>query len=100
MAILPPSTDYSDRDFESLRARLFDLIRSVYPKWTADQVQNFGNLITEAHCFVGDVVNFYQAQQAPEGRWSTVQMRKNIVPVTKPATRAPARCQVPAPGCA
>lgn len=83
MALLPPNMDYSDRDFESLRARLFDLIPSVFPKWTASQVHNFGNLIVEAHCFVGDVLNFYQDQQAPEGRWTTVQMRKNMIALAK-----------------
>ena len=82
-AILPPSVDYSDRDFESLRARIFNLIQSVYPNWTDDAVANFGNILMEGFCFVGDVLNFYQDQQAREGRIATVQFRKNMIAITK-----------------
>jgi len=31
LAILPQSVDYTDKDFDSLRARLIALIRSVFP---------------------------------------------------------------------
>jgi hypothetical protein len=83
MGILPPSIDYSDKDFESLRARLFDLIRSVFPAWTADAAANFGNLLVESFCFVGDVLTYYQDQQAREGRFAFVQMRKNMIALCK-----------------
>ncbi len=83
MSILPASMDYSDKDFESLRARIFDLIRSVYPNWTADAIGNFGNILVEGFCFVGDVLNFYQDQQAREGRFGHVQLRKNMIALAK-----------------
>jgi hypothetical protein len=81
--ILPPSMDYSDKDFESLKARLFDLIRSVFPAWTDDAVANFGNILIEGFCFVGDVLGFYQDQQAREGRFGYVQLRKNMIALVK-----------------
>lgn len=83
MTLLPPNSNYSDKDFESLRSRLFDLINSVYPKWTTDTVHNFGNILIEGYCFVGDVLGFYQDQHAREGRFGTVQLRKNMIALTK-----------------
>ncbi len=83
MGILPPSIDYSDKDYESLRARMFDLIRSVFPQWTANAAANFGNLLVESFCFVGDVLTYYQDQQAREGRFAYVQMRKNMIALCK-----------------
>lgn len=83
MGILPPQTDYTNKDFEALRLRIFDLIKSVFPTWTNDAVANFGNLLAEAHCFVGDVLGFYQDQQAREGRFAFTQMRKNMIALTK-----------------
>jgi len=83
MTILPANIDYSDKDFESLRARSFDLIRSVFPEWSDDAVANFGNILIESYCFVGDVLNFYQDQQAREGRFGTVQLRKHFIAIAK-----------------
>ncbi len=34
MATLPESVDYTDKDFDALRARLIALIKSVFPDWT------------------------------------------------------------------
>jgi len=83
MAILPENLDYSDRDFESVRSRVFDLISSVFPKWTVTARANFGNLLVESFCFIGDVLNFYQDQQAREGRFAFVQLRKNMIALAK-----------------
>lgn len=82
-ALLPPSIDYSDRDFESLRARMFDLVRSVFPNWTDEAVANFANLLVESYCFIGDVLNFYQDGQSREGRFAYVEFRKNMIALTK-----------------
>lgn len=99
MALLPPAIDYSDKDFDGLRARAFDLVASVFPDWTDDAVANFGNLLVELHCFTGDVLHFYQDQQARETRLAWVQLRRNMIALAKlinytlaPAT--PARADV------
>jgi len=83
MSILPASTDYTDKDFDSLRTRLFDLIQSVFPTWTVSAVANFGNLLVESYGFIGDVLTFYQDQQSREGRIGTAQLRKNMIALTK-----------------
>jgi hypothetical protein len=83
MAILPISDSYINKDFASLRARLFDAIRSVFPEWTDDATANFGNLLVESFAFVGDVLTYYQDQQAREARWGTVELRRNAIALAK-----------------
>ena len=59
MATLPESVDYTDKDFDALRARLIALIKSVFPDWTDFDVASFGNLLVELYAYVGDVLTFY-----------------------------------------
>jgi hypothetical protein len=41
MAILAPPRDLTDKDFDGLRLRLQNLVRSVFPEWTDFGVANF-----------------------------------------------------------
>jgi len=81
--ILPPSYDYTDKDFLSIRERVFDLIRSVYPTWSDEAVANFGNILVESFSWILDVLMFYQDQQAREGRIAFVQLRRNMIGICK-----------------
>lgn len=83
MAILPTQTDYSDRDFDSLRLRLQNLVAGVFPDWTEFQQANFGNILIEMYAFVGDVLGFYQDNQALESRILTATQRKNMIALAK-----------------
>lgn len=79
-AILPRATlDYTDRDFFSLKLRLQGLIQSVFPQWTDFNVANFGNILLELLCHVGDVVGYYQDNQALEAFWPTAQQRQSAI---------------------
>ena len=68
MATLPESVDYTDKDFDALRARLIALIKSVFPDWTDFDVASFGNLLVELYAYVGGVLTFYQDNLARESR--------------------------------
>jgi hypothetical protein len=84
VALLPePSLDYTDKDFDSLRARLRNLIRSVYPTWTDENVANFGNMLVELFAFVGDVLTFYQDANGRESRIVTATQRRNLIALCK-----------------
>lgn len=83
MAILPGSLDYTDKDFDALRARLVSLVQSVFPDWTDYNVANFGNILLEMMAFTGDVLTFYQDNQANESRWTTARQRRNIIALAK-----------------
>lgn len=83
MAVLGSQLDYSDKDFDAIRARLFNLISGVFPTWTARQVASFGTLLIELYSFVGDVLHKYQDNQAGDSRWSTATQRKNLIAMAK-----------------
>jgi hypothetical protein len=83
MALLPYNVDYTDKDFDSLRARLFQLISSVFPTWTDQNVSDFGNILVELFAFTGDVLTFYQDNQARESRIVTARLRKSLIGLAK-----------------
>lgn len=83
MALLGPSTDYTDKDFDALRARVRNLIRSTFPEWTDEDSANFGNILVELFCFVGDVLTKYQDNQAAEAFIGRVTQRKNMLALCK-----------------
>lgn len=83
MAQIAQSTDYTDKDFDSLKVRLQTLVRSVFPEWTDFNVANFGNILVELFAFVGDLLVFYQDNQARESRIVTATQRKNLIALTK-----------------
>lgn len=83
MAQLAQATDYTDKDFDSLRLRLQNLVRSVFPEWTDFNVASFGNMLVELFAFVGDLLTFYQDNQARESRIATATQRKNLIALTK-----------------
>lgn len=83
MALLGPNTDYTDKDFDALLARCRNLIPAVFPEWTDQDVADFGNIIVELFCFVGDVLTKYQDNQAAEAFIGRVTQRRNILALCK-----------------
>lgn len=83
MSLLPQNLDYSNKDFDALNARIQSLISSVFPTWSDFNVANFGNLLLELFAHVGDVLGFYQDNQAQDSRWSTARQRRNLLAMVK-----------------
>jgi hypothetical protein len=83
VAIIPPNSDYTSKDFEALKKRLESLLRSVFPTWTDHQLINFGNILEEMFCFVGDVLSFNQDANARESRFLSVTQRRNLLALVK-----------------
>ena len=83
MPIFPANTDYSDKDFESVLARLQNVIQSVFPDWTDFNRANFGNILLESFAFVMDVSLFYQDAESREARIVTARLRRNLLGLTK-----------------
>lgn len=83
MAALPENLDYTTKDYASIRRRVFRLIATVFPEWTNQRVYDIGNLLVESFAAVMDILTFYQDRQAEESRWSTANLRKNIIAMTK-----------------
>lgn len=84
MALSPtPTIDYSDKDFDSLRSRLINLIGSVFPDWTDFNVSSFGNILMELYCHVGDVLGYYLDAHAIESRIATATQRRSLIALAK-----------------
>ena len=81
--MLPASVDYTDKDFDALRARLIALTRSVFPDWSDFSVAGFGNQLLEMYAFIGDVLTFYLDNQARESRLVTATQRKNVIALAR-----------------
>lgn len=82
-SIVPASLDYTDKDFAAIRLRLQALVRSVFPAWTDFNVAQFANVLLELFAWVGDVLTFYQDNQAREARLVTATQRKNVINLAK-----------------
>jgi hypothetical protein len=84
MALIPtPNLDYTDRDQDSLVARLRNVIRSVWPHWTDEKVANFGNLLIELDSFGYDIQAFMIDALARESRIVTATQRKALLALGK-----------------
>lgn len=79
--LLPISFDYTDRDFASLKLRLQGLVQSVFPTWTDFSEGNFGNILLELMAYVGDILGFYQDNQADEAFLPTLAQRTSLIKV-------------------
>lgn len=83
MSLLSPAVDYTDKDFDALRARLVALVRSVFPDWSDFDTASFGTVLLELYAFVGDVLTFYQDNLARESRLVTATQRKNVIALAR-----------------
>ena len=88
--LIPPNVDYTSKDYAALRARLFELIRSVFPAWTDTSVANFGNILVELFAFTGDVLLFYQDNQAREAFLPTARQRRSLLALSRLVGYSPA----------
>jgi len=83
MPLLPLNVDYTEKDFDSLRERAINLAHSAFPDWSDDDVANFGTILLELFSYVGDVLLFYQDNQARESRISLARLRKSLLGLVK-----------------
>lgn len=81
--ILPENLDYTDRDIDAIITRMNNLLAGVFPDWTDFTASNFGNILKELFAFVGDILGFYQDNQAKEAFLSDVELRENALKLAK-----------------
>lgn len=89
MPLLPTNIDYTDRDFDALRARLVALIQSAFPDWTDFDAGSFGTVLLDCFAFVGDTLDFYIDAQGREARLGTATQRKNVLTLARMLGYAP-----------
>ncbi len=79
MNLIARHIDYTDKDFDAIKARLIALLQTVFPEWSDFSVASFGNMLLEMYAFVGDIITFYADNQARESRLVTATQRKNVI---------------------
>ncbi len=78
-SLIPRTVDFTDKDFDSLDARLENLIRSVFSDWTDFNVLTFGNILKELFAHVGGVLTFYQDAQSGETFFPIATQRRSLI---------------------
>jgi hypothetical protein len=75
--------DHTSLDFDSIRERLVQLARSVFPSWTDYDVASFATTLLEMFAFVGDVIVYRADQNARESRLVTATQRGNVIALAR-----------------
>ncbi|NIO74650.1 MAG: hypothetical protein GTN69_01885 [Armatimonadetes bacterium] len=81
--VLPNSNDYTARDFDGLKDRIENLTRSVNPEWEDWEIANFGVMIAEQTCYIGDTVDIYRGNLSREAFLLTATRIDNVRRHTK-----------------
>lgn len=83
MAVLPENVDYTDKDQDSIRLRLVNLMKSAFTDWTDFNTPTWGNILLESFAHVVDIALFYMDNQAREAFITDVQLRRNAISLAK-----------------
>ncbi len=83
MPLITTLPDYTDKDFDALRERLYSLVRSVFPEMTDRNVAGFSNLLVELYCHVGDVLGALLDNHAGEAFLLTATQRASLLALCK-----------------
>jgi hypothetical protein len=80
LSTLPPSIDYTARDFSTVKAALVQYLRDRYPNDFTDFTESqLGIAILELFAYVAANQNFYLDREANERYFATARQRRNIV---------------------
>lgn len=79
MEIKAPSTDYTNRDYQSLVESMLDLAALKLPEWTDRSANDTGRMLTELFAYTGDVLLYYQDRIANEAFLSTAVERRSVI---------------------
>ena len=71
--------DYTSRDYASFKQDMLNLIATRVPEWTNLTESDFGIVLMELFCFMGDSLAYYQDRQANEAFLPTAQLRQSII---------------------
>ena len=78
-----PQTDYTSRDYESIRQDMIDLIPEYAPEWTNRDPADFGMTLLEDFAMSHDILNYYIDKAANEGFISTASQRDSVLQIAR-----------------
>lgn len=74
-----PAIDYSAKDYAGMRRLLLDTKKELLPEWTSESPNDFGIVLIELFCYLGDILSFYGDRIATEAFLSTAVNRASVV---------------------
>lgn len=74
-----PRIDYTNTDYESIRAALLALARERLPEWTDHSPNDLGVVLVELFAAMGDTLFYYLDRVANESYLETAQERRSVV---------------------
>jgi hypothetical protein len=78
----PVELDYTNRDYDSIRAFLVTTARTVMPDWaTAGEAGDFGTLLLELFSVAGDGLNYYIDRVGAEPFLQTAVRRQSLLAI-------------------
>ena len=73
--------DYTNRDYESIRADLLNRASVVLPEWTSRDSSDFGILFVDLVSYMGDILHYYVDQAARESFLETATRRSSLLAI-------------------
>tara|TARA_Y100001970_G_scaffold76688_1_gene97340 strand:- start:32771 stop:34567 length:1797 start_codon:yes stop_codon:yes gene_type:complete len=84
MATKKPAINYTNRDFQSIRADLESYVRRYYPDNYRDFTEaSFGAMMLDTVAYVGDMLSFYTDYQANESFLDTAIEYDNVLKLSR-----------------
>lgn len=80
---IPPSVDYTGRDYYSIREQLIARIQERIPEWTASDPADFGVALVEAFAYMGDLISYYIDRTANEFSLATATQRNSLLNIAQ-----------------
>jgi len=74
-----PQIDYTDKDYESLRQAMLDLVPQMLPEWTNLSANDPGVVLLELFAYMGDLILYYQDRIANESFLDTAVERRSVI---------------------
>ena len=71
--------DYSNRDYDSIRADLLSRATEIVPEWTARTSSDFGVLFVDLWSYFADVLHYYIDRAAGEAFIGTATQRESLL---------------------
>ena len=93
------ATDYTRRDFNTIKDDLLRRATSVVPEWTDRDPSDFGMLFVDLWAYMGDVLNYYVDRATREAFLTTATQRESVLAIAnlmdyRPAGRTAAQSSV------
>jgi len=93
------TSDYTSRDYFSIKTDLLARAEQVLPEWTSRDSSDFGMLLVDLWAYMGDILHYYIDRAAQESFLETATQRESILAIANlldytPAGRAAASTNI------